>query len=45
MTSYFFFALFIAFVLYMARPTRKDKVYHSSEEVKEEYRKYKEENV
>lgn len=42
MLQYFAFAGFIAFILYMARPQRPDKVYHSEEEVREEVRQYKE---
>lgn len=40
MTGYLLFALFLAFVIFMARPQREDKVYPASEQVKEEYRRY-----
>ena len=40
MTGYLVFGIFIAFVLYVARPKRPDKVYHADEQVKEEYRNY-----
>jgi hypothetical protein len=41
MIGYITFAIFIAFVLYVARPNRPDKVYHSEQEVRDEVTKNK----
>jgi preprotein translocase subunit YajC len=44
MVEYIPFVAFVVFILFLARPGRKDKVYHSEEEVREEVRRNKEIN-
>ncbi len=44
MIEYIPFVGFVVFILYLARPGRKDKVYHSEQEVREEVRRNKELN-
>lgn len=44
MFGYIAFAGFVALIIYLARPSRPDKVYHSEEEVREEVKRHREED-
>lgn len=44
MFGYLAFAVFLFLIIFLARPGRKDRVYHSEEEVREEVKRNLEEN-